>query len=172
MLVCSWVWSWVLVRKNGWCIMIAVFDLDGTVLDSSHRALINENGGINIENWRSHTAEQILNDSELPLADYMRFCISSPEIRTWICTSRHLQDADKLLLKRLGLWNVDLVLSRDENDNREDVPYKLAKIGKYLNLPNVKKMVKIFFDDREDIRKAMKKKGFDCPSPHYWNYYN
>ena len=152
--------------------MIAVFDLDGTVLDSSHRALINENGGINIENWRNHTAEQILNDSELPLADYMRFCISSPEIRTWICTSRHLQDADKLLLKRLGLWNVDLVLSRDENDNREDVPYKLAKIGKYLNLPNVKKMVKIFFDDREDIRKAMKKKGFDCPSPHYWNYYN
>ena len=55
--------------------MIAVFDLDGTVLDSSHRALINEKGGINIKEWRSHTAEQILNDSELPLADYMRFCI-------------------------------------------------------------------------------------------------
>jgi len=109
MLVCSWVWSWVLVRKNGWCIMIAVFDLDGTVLDSSHRALINENGGINIEEWRSHTAEQILNDSELPLADYMRFCISSPEIRTWICTSRHLQNADKLLLQKLGLYDVDLI---------------------------------------------------------------
>lgn len=171
MFICSWVWHWLLGWKNGWCGMIAVFDLDGTVLDSSHRALINDDGGINIKEWRTHTAEQILKDSELPLADYMRFCIASPKIRTWICTSRHLQNADRLLLQRLGLYDVDLILSRDENDNREDVPYKLAKVGKYLNLPNVKKMAKLFFDDREDIRKAMKQKGFDCPSPHYWNYY-
>ena len=172
MLVCSWVWSWVLVRKNGWCIMIAVFDLDGTVLDSSHRALINENGGINIEEWRSHTAEQILNDSELPLADYMRFCISSPEIRTWICTSRHLQNADKLLLQKLGLYDVDLILSRDKNDNREDVPYKIAKIRGKLNLPSVRKRERVFFDDRADIRQAMGKLGFVCPAPQFWGLYH
>ena len=52
--------------------MIAVFDLDGTVIDSSNRALINEQGGINLENWRTHTREQILGDKPKPLIKYMR----------------------------------------------------------------------------------------------------
>ena len=152
--------------------MIAVFDLDGTVLDSSHRALINEQGGINIEEWRTHTREQILNDSELPLAQFMRECISNPSVRVWICTSRNLSRADRDLLNRLGIGGADLILSRDKNDNREDVSYKLAKIRKRLNLPSVKQREKIFFDDRADIRKAMSELGFITPAPQYWFLYH
>ena len=66
--------------------MIAVFDLDGTVINSDHRQLLLDNGGINIENWRTHTREQILADSELPLIRYMRECIADPNVRVWICT--------------------------------------------------------------------------------------
>ena len=112
---------------------IAVFDLDGTVIDSSHRALTNEEGGINIENWRTHTREQILKDRELPLISFMRECIKHKATRTWICTSRTLSKADYDLLDNLGIRGADLSLSRDENDTREDVPYKLAKIKKRLN---------------------------------------
>tara|TARA_Y100000996_G_scaffold389080_1_gene349193 strand:- start:208 stop:672 length:465 start_codon:yes stop_codon:yes gene_type:complete len=152
--------------------MIAVFDLDGTVLDSSHRALINEQGGINIENWRTHTREQILGDVELPLAQFMRDCIADKNIRVWICTSRNLAEPDMELLEKLGIRGADLILSRDKKDNREDVSYKLAKIKKRINLPSVKQREKIFFDDRADIRQAMSGLGFICPSPQYWFLYH
>ena len=151
---------------------IAVFDLDGTVIDSSHRALTNEKGGINIENWRTHTREQILNDKELPLISFMRDCIANPNIRTWICTSRSLSRADRDLLDNLGIRGADLILSRDRNDNREDVPFKLAKIKKRINLPSIRGREKIFFDDRADIRKAMSELGFTCPAPQYWFLYH
>ena len=152
--------------------MIAVFDLDGTVIDSSHRALINEQGGINIENWRTHTREQILGDVELPLAQFMRDCIADKNIRVWICTSRNLSGADYELLQKLGIRGADLILSRDENDNREDVPYKLAKIKKRINLPSVSERERLFFDDRQDIRRAMSEIGFLCPEPQFWNLYH
>ena len=152
--------------------MIAVFDLDGTVIDSSHRALINERGGINIEEWRTHTREQILNDSELPLAQFMRDCIADSNIRVWICTSRNLAEPDMELLEKLGIRGADLILSRDKKDNREDVSYKLAKIKKRINLPSVKTRERIFFDDRADIRQAMRKLGFITPSPQYWFLYH
>ena len=148
--------------------MIAVFDLDGTVIDSSHRALINEQGGINIENWRTHTREQILGDVELPLAQFMRDCIADKNIRVWICTSRNLAEPDMELLEKLGIRGADLILSRDKKDNREDVSYKLAKIKKRINLPSVKQRERIFFDDRADIRQAMSELGFITPSPQYW----
>ena len=152
--------------------MIAVFDLDGTVIDSSHRALINEQGGINIENWRTHTREQILGDVELPLAQFMRDCIADKNIRVWICTSRNLAEPDMELLEKLGIRGADLILSRDKKDNREDVSYKLAKIKKRINLPSVKQRERIFFDDRADIRQAMRKLGFITPSPQYWFLYH
>ena len=152
--------------------MIAVFDLDGTVLDSSHRALLNEQGGINIEEWRTHTREQILNDSEFPLISYMRDCIENPSVRVWICTSRNLSRADYELLENLGIRGADLILSRDRNDNREDVAYKIAKIRGKLNLPSVSKRERVFFDDRADIRQAMGKLGFVCPAPQFWGLYH
>ena len=152
--------------------MIAVFDLDGTVIDSSHRALINEQGGINIENWRTHTREQILGDVELPLAQFMRDCIADKNIRVWICTSRNLAEPDMELLEKLGIRGADLILSRDKKDNREDVSYKLAKIKKRINLPSIRGREKIFFDDRADIRQAMSELGFTCPAPQYWFLYH
>ena len=151
---------------------IAVFDLDGTVIDSSHRALTNEKGGINIENWRTHTREQILNDKELRSFRLCEILQANPNIRTWICTSRNLSRADRDLLDNLGIRGADLILSRDRNDNREDVPFKLAKIKKRINLPSIRGREKIFFDDRADIRKAMSELGFTCPAPQYWFLYH
>ena len=169
MFICVGICTRLFCRR---CNMIAVFDLDGTVIDSSHRALINEQGGINIENWRTHTREQILGDVELPLAQFMRDCIADKNIRVWICTSRNLAEPDMELLEKLGLRGADLILSRDKKDNREDVSYKLAKIKKRINLPSVKTRERIFFDDRADIRQAMSGLGFITPSPQYWFLYH
>lgn len=152
--------------------MIAVFDLDGTVIDSDHRKLTNSSGAIDLDNWRTHTREQILEDSELPLIEFMRECIINPNVRVWICTSRNLSGADYELLQKLGIRGADLILSRDENDYREDVPYKLAKIKKRINLPSVSERERLFFDDRQDIRRAMSEIGFLCPEPQFWNLYH
>ena len=102
----------------------------------------------------------------------MRDCIKNPSVRVWVCTSRNLSRADYDLLDNLGIRGADLILSRDENDNREDVPYKIAKIRGKLNLPSVRKRERVFFDDRADIRQAMGKLGFVCPAPQFWGLYH
>ena len=90
--------------------MIAVFDLDGTVIDSDHRALTDSSGSIDLDNWRTHTREQILSDTALPLIEFMRECIINPNVRVWICTSRNLGGADYELLQKLGIRGADLIL--------------------------------------------------------------
>ena len=151
--------------------MIAVFDLDSTTIDSSHRQLTSKGGTVNLENWRTHTREQILKDKELPLASYMRDCISNPRMRVWICTSRTLKNADYEMLEKHGLDKADVILSRKEGDSRNDVEFKMAKIRPLLNLPQIREMRKTFFDDRQDIRDSMETLGFICPPPHSWYWY-
>ena len=49
--------------------MLFIFDLDGTVIDSSHRALANADGSITLDFWRENsTAEMIAKDKLFPLA--------------------------------------------------------------------------------------------------------
>ena len=151
--------------------MIAVLDLDSTTIDSSHRQLTSKGGTVNLENWRTHTRAQILKDKELPLASYMRDCISNPRMRTWICTSRTLKNADYEMLEKHGLNKADVILSRKEGDSRNDVEFKMAKIKPLLNLPQIREMRKTFFDDRQDIRDSMETLGFICPPPHSWYWY-
>ena len=53
--------------------MLFIFDLDGTVIDSSHRALANADGSINLDHWRENsTAKMIAKDKLLPLAEGWR----------------------------------------------------------------------------------------------------
>ena len=118
--------------------MIAVFDLDSTTIDSSHRQLTSKGGTVNLENWRTHTREQILKDKELPLASYMRDCISNPRMRVWICTSRTLKNADYEMLEKHGLNKADVILSRKEGDSRNDVEFKMAKIMLINRVNNMK----------------------------------
>ena len=148
-----------------------IWDLDGTTIDSSHRALTNSEGGIDLDNWRNHTARQILKDSPTELTPFMKKCIADKNAVNWICTSRVLSAADYRLIDRLGI-RTSVILSRDENDNREDVAYKMAKVKRRLNLPNIRKMKKIVFDDRSDVRQAFRDRlGFTAPDPYYWHLY-
>ena len=56
-----------------------IFDLDDTVIDSSHRATLTVDNGqvvLDLDAWRKDsTYENIMKDSLLPLANYMRECI-------------------------------------------------------------------------------------------------
>ena len=75
------------------------------------------------------------------------------------------------MLAKHGLADVDVILSRKEGDNRNDVEFKKAKLSPRLNLPHIKKTQKLLFDDREDIREMAERLGFTAPPPHSWSWY-
>ena len=59
-----------------------IFDLDGTVIDSTHRQ------GDTLDDWRRlNTARNVALDSPLPLLDQMRDAIAD-DLDVIVCTSR------------------------------------------------------------------------------------
>jgi len=111
---------------------IAFFDLDGTVIDSSHRQLSLPDGSIDLDHWREHcTPEQIERDSLLPLANYWKDLHAKNTHSIVICTARVMGGADFNFLQNHGL-HFDAALYRSAGDNRRDADMKTAKIIYFL----------------------------------------
>ena len=112
--------------------MTIIFDLDATVIDSSHRQLANLDGSLDLANWRENcTQEKIMRDSLLPLADGMRDFIS----RGWhviICTARIMGEFDYQFLKENGLYVGD-ILSRPNDCNMADADLKEMLLRGYAD---------------------------------------
>ena len=104
-----------------------IFDLDGTIVDSSHRAVTLPDGSINLAHWRENsTPEKIALDSLLPLADTWRSVQENHRII--VCTARVMSDADRNFFYRNGLrW--DFLLSRKEGDTTPDAELKLQQLN-------------------------------------------
>ena len=137
---------------------IFIFDLDDTVIDSSHRATLKADNGqvvLDLDAWRKDsTRENIFKDKLLPLATFMRECISNPNTFVWVCTARNMQQADHDFLAENGL-TPNLVLSRQLDDDREDHILKRKMISKLLNLKPFKDCETIFFDDKPKNLQAL-----------------
>ena len=104
-----------------------IWDLDGTVIDSSHRYSTLENGDIDLPKWiADNTRENIERDSLLPLARLMRSNYRMGDI-VIICTARVLGIWDKVYLADHGI-KAQFILSRALGDNRGDAEMKRAKL--------------------------------------------
>ena len=91
--------------------MIKIFDLDGTVIDSSHRQTYREDGTLSISNWReNNTPELIAQDKLLPLAKQMRTAYNRGDY-VIICTAREIGAADYDFL-RLHDLKFNAIVSR------------------------------------------------------------
>lgn len=76
-----------------------IFDLDHTVIDSSHRQLTRADGTLDLDNWIANcTAEKINQDKLLPLARLMRSAYSNGH-HVVICTARVLSVHDHCYLE-------------------------------------------------------------------------
>lgn len=77
-----------------------VFDLDMTIIDSSHRHASKPDGSIDLAHWfQNATPEKIAADGFLPLADFVRtFYDAGNEIV--FCTARCMQEADHAFLAK------------------------------------------------------------------------
>ena len=104
-----------------------IWDLDGTVIDSSHRYSTLANGDIDLPKWiADNTRENIERDTLLPLARLMQSNYAHGDI-VIICTARVLGVWDKVFLADHGI-KAHFILSRALGDNRGDADMKRQKL--------------------------------------------
>ena len=89
-----------------------IFDLDHTVIDSSHRQITKADGSLDLDNWIANcTREKIMADKILPLASMMRDLSAYPDSRILVCTARVMAKWDHVFLAAHNL-TADAILSR------------------------------------------------------------
>ena len=104
-----------------------IWDLDGTVIDSSHRYSTLANGDIDLPRWiADNTRANIEQDKLLPLAELMKSNYRQGDI-VIICTARVLGVWDHVYLADHGI-KAQFILSRALGDNRGDAEMKRAKL--------------------------------------------
>jgi hypothetical protein len=104
--------------------MLYIFDLDGTAIDSSHRANTLADGSLNLAAWRENsTPEMIARDSLLPLGEQWRDMVArgleGTHVKIAIITARVMGAADLQYLDDNGLA-YDYIYSRNEGDHMPD----------------------------------------------------
>ena len=152
-----------------------IFDLDGTVIDSTHRQNTLPDGSLDLDHWIAHNKpEMIMRDSLLPLATSMK-AIKTAGHTVIVCTARAFQVTDQELLAYHGL-EYDVYLSRGANiinadgsitigDNRGDAALKIDLLETYFKgegFTSARDANAIMFDDNLKVMAAMIEIGITC----------
>ena len=130
------------------------FDLDHTVIDSSHRQLTRPDGSLDLAAWRrNNTKANIMADTLLPLATQWRRA-DKKGATIIICTARVMGEHDYEYLRRHGLrW--DACLSRREGDTTPDADLKEKMIRKYASARPMSWArfcaTSVFYDDNKNV---------------------
>jgi len=134
-----------------------IYDLDGTVIDSSHRRRFNTNGELRLSYWKSHnTRKDIFGDSLLPLAKHMKKKMIGNIVL--VCTAREISQNDLDFLENNGL-RFDHILSRPKGVNTEDHILKYHQLKKFLvQNPYLPKRKIMYDDSMENLQEISKLK--------------
>jgi hypothetical protein len=107
-----------------------IFDLDHTIVDSSHRQATRPDGSLDLDHWREQsTPAMIERDTLLPLAHEWRKA-HRKGAQIIVCTARVMGIADYRYLTSRGLF-ADKVISRREGDRTADDLLKLRSLKQY-----------------------------------------
>lgn len=139
---------------------VNIFDLDCTLIDSSHR--LNEYGdvslGIDLEYWiENSTYDRIMDDRLLPLVNLFRE-FQKTEFTNIAVTAREMRIADYEFLKKHGL-EFTMILHRGSSNEldhvlKEQHLIELFESGDYLPF--------MAFDDKPENLEVFEKFGFKC----------
>lgn len=146
---------------------IHVFDLDGTLVDSSHRykTLIDSNGGekIDLDYWRKNS-DKVFLDEPLPLVEKFKELLKKPETLVVIATARVWCELSQKFLEHHNLMPHALIARMSEHDNRKGTDLKIEGLKKI----NVKDAEYHIYEDNLDYLKGLMKEfnaiGHYCPS--------
>jgi len=107
-----------------------IYDLDHTVIDSSHRQLTLADGSLDLDHWiENNTPEKIARDRLLPLARHWR-AQRERGCEIVVCTARVMGAADYEYLRANNLeW--DACLSRPLGNTTPDGELKFALLQNY-----------------------------------------
>ena len=137
---------------------VYIYDLDGTVIDSSHRRKFDTEGNLRLSYWRSHnTRKDVFGDSLLPLAKHMKKKMIGNIVL--ICTAREISQNDLDFLENNGL-RYDHIISRPRGINTADHILKYYQLKKFLKEnPYLNDKRKIMYDDSmENLQEISKLK--------------
>ena len=125
---------------------VYIYDLDGTVIDSSHRRKFDTEGNLRLSYWKSHnTRKDVFGDSLLPLAKHMKKNMIGNIVL--ICTAREISQNDLDFLENNGL-RYDHIISRPKGINTADHILKYYQLKKFLKEnPYLNQKRKIMYDD-------------------------
>ena len=142
-----------------------IFDLDHTVVDSSHRQATRPDGSLDLDHWREHsTAKLIERDTLLPLAHEWRKILKRGHT-VLVCTARVMGPADYFYFGSRGLF-ADTVISRTEGDRTPDDLLKLRGLKRYCRENGISWArfcrTAIMFDDNQNVINTLVSNGLTC----------
>jgi hypothetical protein len=152
----------ITLQRYGQMNRYKIWDLDGTVIDSSHRYSTLPNGDIDLPRWiADNTRANIEQDKLLPLARLMRSNYRQGDI-VIICTARVLGVWDHCFLADHGI-KANFILSRAIGDNRGDAEMKRQKLLALfadLKIPFARwTRNATFYDDNQGVLNMAEKLG-------------
>jgi FMN phosphatase YigB (HAD superfamily) len=139
-----------------------IFDLDHTVIDSSHRQITRPDGSLDLAAWRqNNTRANIMRDTLLPLAAQWRR-LAKKNVTIVICTARVMGEHDYEYLREHGLrW--DACLSRRDGDATPDADLKEKMIRNYARTRPMGWgkfcATAVFYDDNKSVLKMLDRIG-------------
>jgi phosphoglycolate phosphatase-like HAD superfamily hydrolase len=138
---------------------IAIYDLDGTIIDSSHRYRTAPCGTkIDLLHWREHDIPEFIEkDKLLPLAEQYLQDINCNKTYVIAATARACIPNDatyKFLDKHLKMPN-RFIHRQGVNDNRGGAQLKIQAIKPLLNLKPFKNAVVHIYEDNQKYLQAM-----------------
>ena len=137
---------------------ICIYDLDGTVIDSSHRATHDEQGNIDLANWKAKsTKDFIFQDSLLPLYSQLQKDYKNGNM-VILCTAREFSKWDWEYLYFHNIY-FDRVISRPKGNITNDGELKKNQLRYLFSLPQYKDKEKMFYDDNENNLKSVSELG-------------
>jgi len=143
-----------------------IFDLDHTVVDSSHRQATRPDGSLDLDHWRENsTAKLIERDSLLPLAHEWRKIQRKGNAKIIVCTARVMGPADYFYFGSRGLF-AETIISRREGDRTPDDLLKLRGLKRYAreNGMSWARFCKtaMMFDDNLSVIECLTNNGLVC----------
>jgi len=143
---------------------ISIFDLDGTIIDSSHRQMVKADGTLDLAKWFEFaTPEKIFEDTVLPLAQQVRKRQKRGDY-VMVCTARNMTDADFEFLQNEGICP-DKIISRPVGNMEPDGVLKAKQLNSFLSLKQFAKASKVMFDDAASVRSSLRKIGIAVINP-------
>lgn len=135
---------------------IAIFDMDGVLVDSSWRYRVSalDNTKIDLQFWRDNEKGAYF-DELLPMAQEYQEMLKNPEYYVIIATARTMNSASWAFIDdKLG--KPDSIIYRSDNDNRGGADMKIAGLKKILNLKQFREIKDItMYEDNAKYLKSI-----------------